>query len=104
MFKFGDNLSTCKLQQEAVLPSACRVPKSNVTQIGADFDDLEGQIQRMLANYPETTLVVSGDFNCCLRKENSSHKRRLIEMSNFYNLRIINSVLPTYRPANSLLE
>ena len=49
-----------------LIASAYRVPDTTVRQLTADFDDLEAQIQFMLAKYPRSTFVICGDFNRCL--------------------------------------
>ena len=51
-----------------LIASVYRVPNANVRQLTADFDDLEGQIQFMIAKHPRSTLVLCGDFNRCLLK------------------------------------
>ena len=71
-------------QNRTVLVAAAyRVPNTTARQLIADFDDLEGQIQFMVAKYPRSMFVLCGDFNRCLLKipiVGNHSIRRLFEM------------------------
>ena len=78
-------------------------------QLTADFDDLEGQLQHMLASYPDTTLVIAGDLNSCLLRKPSRTATgapgdMLRQLVSTYGLHICNTTAPTYRPAATLLD
>ena len=91
--------------QSLLVASAYRVPSNTTRQVTADLESLENQIQFMLVNYPRSTLVVAGDFNCCLFKARESVRERLLpDLFETYGLSITNRDRPTYRPANSLLD
>ena len=84
--------------------SVYRVP-TNSRQLALDLEDFEHQLQHMMASYPRTTVIVAGDFNCCLLKnaENPS-AHPLLSLLSTYGLHVVNKKYPTYRPANSLLD
>ena len=88
-----------------LVASAYRVPTNTASQLATDLEDLEYQIQLMLANFPRATVMICGDFNCCLlktRRNNSSNP--LLSMFGTYGLHAVNTTKATYRPANSLLD
>ena len=85
--------------------SVYRVPKNTAEQLTADIDDLESQLQHMLAFSPGVTVVLAGDLNCCLLKPTTdSPGQQLTRLLENYGLRISNTVRPTYRLASSLLD
>ena len=91
--------------QPVLVASAYRVPTNTAGQLAADLEDLENQLQFMLASYPRATLVVCGDFNNCLLKSaRAGSPNPLSSMLDTYGLRVTNSSRATYRPASSLLD
>ena len=82
--------------------SVYRVPTNTSAQVTADLEDLECQVQHMLANCPGATFVIAGDLNCCLLKcAANSPGERLSRLLTTYGLSICNADRPTYRPAES---
>ena len=82
-----------------------RVPKNTVQQVTADLDDLELQIQHMIAAHPDLTIVIGGDMNCCLLKSGADTPGdRLRGLLAQHGLQTCNTRQPTYRPAGSLLD
>ena len=91
--------------QSLLVASAYRVPANTVQQLSADLDDLECQIQFMLARFPRATVVITGDFNnCLLRARRARSPCALSSLFATYDLHIANVSVPTYRPAASLLD
>ena len=87
--------------------SAYRHPTNTVAQLTADFDDIESQLQFMIASHPGTAVILAGDLNACLLSANSGlntpgHKLRQIIQT--YGLHACNSTSPTYRPAGTLID
>ena len=88
-----------------LLGTVYRVPKNTVEQVTADLDDLEAQLQHMIVTYPDLTIVVGGDINCCLLKPGASTPGgRLRALLTLHGLQSCNTHHPTYRPASSLLD
>ena len=86
--------------QPVLVASAYRVPTNTAGQLAADLDDLENQLQFMLASYPRATLVVCGDFNNCLLKSaRAGSPNPLSSMLDTYGLRVTNSS-PSYLPSS----
>ena len=85
------------------LCSFYRHPTQTVAQISADLDDIERQIQYVLTTYPGP-IVLAGDHNLNQLKLTCSHARRFADLLNTYELRMCNSTVPTYRPANSVID
>lgn len=54
-----------KFDKKKVAAVACayRPPSSNQSQIDADFDDLEEQIQQVISNSPSHRIIIAGDLN-----------------------------------------
>ena len=86
--------------------AAYRVPKNTVHQVTADLDDFEAQLQHMIAAYPDLTIIIGGDMNCCLLRpgQNSSSGKRLSDLLSQHGMQCCNTRQPTYRPAGSLLD
>ena len=85
--------------------STYRVPINTMQQVAADLDDLELQMQHMIAMYPHLTIVIGGDMNCCLLKPGANTPGdRLTGLLTQHGLQTCNSRQPTYRPAGSLLD
>ena len=85
--------------------SVYRVPTNTSVQVSADLEDLECQVQYMLASYAGATLIIAGDLNCCLLKSMAnSPGERLRELLTKYGMTVANSQSPTYRPAGTLLD
>ena len=92
-------------QQTCLIASAYRVPQNTNRQLTADLDDLEGQLQHMITNYPNANIIFTGDMNCCiLKRDPASPGHRLESMLGSYGLHLCNRTRPTYRPADSLLD
>ena len=88
-----------------LVASAYRVPVNTVRQLSIDIDDLESQMQFMLARYPRATLLVTGDFNdCLLRARASGTPAATQRLFSSYQMHITNTKQATYRPAGSLLD
>ena len=96
--------------QSVLVASAYRVPHNTARQLATDLDDLECQLQHMVANFrlsanfPRATLILGGDLNCCLLKAKTSDTNPLIRLCTTYGLHITNQCRATYRPAGSLLD
>ena len=87
-----------------LIASVYRVPNANVRQLTADFDDLEGQIQFMIAKHPRSTLVLCGDFNRCLLKTSLRDNHSIQRLFETYGIAVTNCTRATYRPSGSLLD
>ena len=87
-----------------LIASAYRVPNTTVRQLTADFDDLESQIQFMIAKYPRSTLVLCGDFNRCLLKTSVVDNHNIQNLLEAYGIAVTNCTRATYRPSRSLLD
>ena len=74
-----------------------------MAQITADLNDLEHQVQYVLAVYPGT-VVIAGDHNLNQLKVDFVYARRIAELLDVYGFRLCNSSVPTYRPANSVID
>ena len=85
------------------LGSYYRHPTNTVAQITADLDDLEQQIQLVLTRFPGV-IALAGDHNLNQLKVNCRHSQRFANLLNTYELRLINSTVPTYRPALSVID
>ena len=85
------------------LCSFYRHPTQTVAQIAADLDDLEHQIQYVLAAYPGT-VAIAGDHNLNQLKTSCVHARRFVDLLNVHEFRLCNASLPTYHPANSVID
>ena len=91
--------------QSLLVASAYRLPTNSVQQLSVDLDDLECQIQFMLARFPRATVVITGDFNnCLLRARQARSPCALSSLFSTYGLHFTNVSHPTYRPAASLLD
>ena len=90
--------------RSVLVASAYRVPVTTMHQKSTDLDDLEQQLQFMIARYPRSTIVVCGDLNMCLLKAARENRDELEHRLNLYDIHITNRVVPTYRPASSLLD
>ena len=88
-----------------VLASAYRVPRNTAQQLAADLNDLEYQVQFMLANYPGSTLLITGDLNhCMLKAKRDATNDILMRLFSSYGIHVTNTVSSTYRPSGSLLD
>ena len=87
-----------------LIASVYRVPNANVRQLTADFDDLEGQIQFMIAKHPRSTLVLCSDFNRCLLKTSLRDNHSIQRLFETYEIVVTNCTRATYRPSGSLLD
>ena len=85
--------------------SVYRVPTNTSTQVNADLEDLECQVQYMFANHAGAMLVIAGDLNCCQFKSAAdSPGQRLRRLLTTYGMTVSNIRHPTYRPAGTLLD
>ena len=88
-----------------LVASAYRVPVNTVRQLSIDLDDLESQMHFMLARYPRTTLLITGDFNdCLLRARTSGVPAAIQRLFTSYLMHVTNVKQATFRPAGSLLD
>ena len=91
--------------RSVLVASAYRVPVNTVRQLSTDLDDLECQMQFMLASYPRATFLITGDFNdCLLRAKSGGSPSALQSLFSAYQMQITNQKQATYRPAGSLLD
>ena len=87
--------------------SAYRHPTNTASQLALDFDDLESQLQFMLASHPGEPVIIAGDLNACLLSTASSTSTpsyKLGEIMRTYGLSACNTTSPTYRPAGTLID
>ena len=90
-------------KRNILIASVYRVPKNTQSQLNADLEDLENQIQHLSAQFPKSSFIVAGDMNCCLLKDgNTAPSRLLRQLLTTYALELTNTTAPTYRPARSL--
>ena len=91
--------------RRVVVGSVYRVPKNTVQQVSADLDDIQAQLEHMIAAYPGLPIIIGGDMNCCLLKPGAnSPGQRLQSLFTDHGLQLTNTSQPTYRPAGSLLD
>jgi len=90
-------------KRQFIICTACRPPRRNLTDLKADFADLEAQFQRVIVDYPKSKLFICGYLNCDLRKPDSDQGRRVL--SNFiFDYSLFQCVTsPTYS-TGSLLD
>ena len=93
-----------KKQRQFLMASVYRHPTNTQRQIQADIDDFEMQLQHLTAQFPAATIVVAGDFNLCLLKNESHRGAVLSQLLTNYDLHLANSTRATYRPAGTLLD
>ena len=80
-----------------------RQPRSTVSALEADFEDLERQYQHVLLNYPDCVVVITGDLTYnMLGDADAAARRRLAAFLSSYSLTQIVSEL-TYK-SGSLLD
>ena len=89
--------------KQVVIGSLYRPPRHTAAALRADFDDLETQYQRILVDFPFAEILLSGDLNCNLLKDQSDMAcPQLSEFLSDYALyQTVNS--PTY-VTGSLLD
>lgn len=90
--------------RSVLVASVYRVPVNTMHQKSSDLDDLEQQLQFMIAQHPRSTLLVCGDMNLCLLKAAREERNELEHRLSMYNIHVTNRTVPTYRPASSLLD
>ena len=90
--------------RSVLVASVYRVPVNTMHQKSSDLDDLEQQLQFMIAQHPRSTLLVCGDMNLCLLKAAREKRNELEHRLSMYNIHVTNRTVPTYRPASSLLD
>ena len=90
--------------RSVLIASAYRVPNNTVRQLTADLNDLEAQIQFMIAKHPRSTLVLCGDFNRCLLKTPGQDDHNIQRLFETYCISVTNCTRATYRPSGSLLD
>ena len=95
---------SCASHRCLILGSFYRHPTNTVSQITADLDDLERQIQFVFSRYPGLT-VLAGDHNLNqLDRSACAPGLRLADLLANYEFRQCNTTVPTYTPALSLLD
>ena len=88
------------MEQQFIFATAYRHPTNTVRQISADLDDLNAQLNFMIATHPRCNVVLTGDFNACLLKTGAGTPgAKLREILNVNRLVPVNVKTPTYRPA-----
>ena len=85
------------------LCSFYRHPTQTVSQLCADLDDLEHQIQFVTSVFPGT-IVIAGDHNLNQLKLSCVHAQRCADLLKTHQFRLCNSSVPTYRPSNSVID
>ena len=92
-------------ERQFLFASAYRHPTNTVQQVTADMDDLNDQLNVMLASHPGKTVILSGDLNACLLKTDAGTPgARLREVLAINGMSPVNTRIPTYRPAGSLID
>ena len=90
--------------RQLLVGSFYRHPTQTVHQINADLDDIEHQVQCMLARH-KGIVVLCGDFNLnILSRSPGSPGDRFRQLLTTYGLHVCNVTQPTYCPARSLLD
>ena len=85
--------------------SAYRHPTNTVQQLDTDMDDLNAQLNFMIAAHPGRLVILAGDFNACLLKaRGAAPGTKLLETLRANGLMPVNQKRPTYRPAASLID
>ena len=76
-----------KLNKKRATTIGCiyRPPSTNATQVDADYDHIEEQLQAVLAAHPSQKIVVTGDLNSDARTSPAAH-RRLLELEERFGL------------------
>ena len=65
-----------KIDKKAALPCCLyRPPSTNHRQIHADFNDIEDQIQNIIASYPSQRIIIEGDLNADSVTNTVAHSR-----------------------------
>ena len=93
-----------KQQRQLLFASVYRHPTNTQRQVEADIGDFEMQLQHLTAQYPGATVVIAGDFNLCLLKNEPHRGAHLSRLLSTYNLHLANTTRATYRPAGTLLD
>ena len=93
-----------KKQRQLLIASVYRHPTNTRRQIEADMDDFEMQLQHHTAQFPGATVVIAGDFNLCLFKNEPNRGARLSRLLSTYDFHLANTTRATYRPADTLLD
>ena len=57
-----------KLSRQLIIASIYRHPTNTQRQIEADLDDFEMQLQHILTQYPGATVIIAGDLNLCIKR------------------------------------
>ena len=85
------------------LCSFYRHPTQTVSQLCADLDDLEHQIQYVTSVFPGT-IVLAGDHNLNQLKRQCVHAQRFANLLKTHQFCLCNASVPTYRPSNSVID
>ena len=83
--------------------SLYRPPTKLVSELDADLDELENQVQSALSRY-SGLVVFSGDLNCNLNTSGGSGDRLMQLLSRYSLFQCIKPCSVTYRPASSMLD
>ena len=67
-------------QRQFIVCAVYRPPRRSLTDLRADFADLEAQFQHITVNYPQSKvfILVCGDLNCSWIKPNSDPAKRVL--------------------------
>ena len=91
-------------RRQLLFAAVYRHPTNTRQQVDADLDDFEMQLQHFLAQYPGATVVVAGDFNLCIKKQETHLGAQLTQILSNYDFHLANTTFATYRPAGTLLD
>ena len=95
-----------KLNKKRATTIGCiyRPPSTSATQVNADFNDIEEQLQAVIASHPAQKIGLTGDLNSDAQTNPAAH-RRLIELQERYGLSNVVHQATFYRgDAQSILD
>ena len=61
-----------------MLCTVYRPPRHTLSDLNADFADLQAQLQHVTVNYPHLKVFMCGDLNCCLLKRDMDPAKRTL--------------------------
>ena len=89
-------------RRQFIVCTVCRPPRRSVTDLTADFCDLQDQFEYITVTYPRSKVFICGDLNCCLLKPDSDPAKRALSdfMSDHSLSQCVSS--PTYHTGSML--
>ena len=89
-------------RRQFILCTVYRPPRRSVTDLTADFTDLEDQFQHVSATHPNSKIFICGDLNWCLLKSDTDPAKRVLRdfMSDHSLTQCVSS--PTYSTGSML--